>query len=145
MKLSMRSDYGIRALVDLAQRYGTPSVRSCEIAERQGVDEQYLDQVLNALRKGGLVKSVRGPRGGHSLARPPEAITIAEVVTILDGSIVPLNCLVDSSSCDRSFHCAQQEVWREVASSIQSYLTGVTIAQLAGRQARLENREAYAI
>lgn len=145
MKLSMRTDYGVRALVDLAQRYGGPPVRSSEIAARQGIDEQYLDQVLNALRKGGLIKSIRGPRGGHSLALPPESISLADVVTILEGTIAPLNCLIDPSSCEHSYHCAQQEIWREVANQTQAFLSTITLDQLAKRQAMLDTREAYAI
>ena len=71
MKLSMRSDYGVRAVIDLARRFGDGPVQSAEIAARESIPEAYLEQLLTSLRKAGLVRSSRGPRGGHELAREP--------------------------------------------------------------------------
>lgn len=71
MKLTMKGDYGLRAMLDMAAYYGQGPIESADIARRQYIPEQYLDQILMALRKEGLVKSVRGPKGGHMLAKPP--------------------------------------------------------------------------
>ncbi|HET8625960.1 MAG TPA: Rrf2 family transcriptional regulator [Thermomicrobiales bacterium] len=85
MKLSSRSEYGIRALLELAQRRGQGPIQSREIAERQRIPDAYLNQLLLTLRKAGIVQSVRGPAGGHMLARSPERVTMADVIGALEG------------------------------------------------------------
>ena len=85
VKLSSRSEYGIRALLELAQRRGQGPIQSREIAERQDIPDAYLNQLLLTLRKAGIVQSVRGPAGGHLLARAPERVTLAEVIGALEG------------------------------------------------------------
>src|SRR3954463_14486856 len=89
MRISSKGEYGLRALLDLAQRYGEGPVQSHDIQERQGIDENYLNQILISLRKAGLIESVRGPQGGHRLARPPAQITLLEVVVALEGPLLP--------------------------------------------------------
>ena len=81
MRISMKADYAVRAVVDLGHRYGQGLVQSAAIAQRQYIPEAYLDQLLTALRKAGIVRSIRGPQGGHELARPPEQITMEVVVS----------------------------------------------------------------
>src|SRR5690606_41229510 len=83
MRISSRGEYGVRALFDLAQRYGEGPIPLKQIAERQDVSDHYLEQLMGALRKAGLVVSVRGAQGGYELARPPEAITIGDVIRVL--------------------------------------------------------------
>ena len=145
MKLSMRGDYGVRAVVDLAQRYGQGPIQSAEIAGRQGIPEPYLDQLLSALRKGGIIKSTRGPQGGHMLARPPEEITMADVVGVLEGPINLLGCLDEPADCCLSSVCTQRDVWIEVTRQIQATLAGTTIQSLAQRQSEREARPMYHI
>ncbi|MBI2861700.1 MAG: Rrf2 family transcriptional regulator [Chloroflexi bacterium] len=132
MKVSMRSDYGIRALVDLALHYGLGAVQSRDIAVRQGVPESYLDQLMTVLRKAGLIRSTRGPQGGHVLARPPTEITIADTVLALEGSLAPIDCL-ESEQCPQP-DCIQREVWQRVQVATQDILRSITIADLAERQ-----------
>src|SRR5947209_20319069 len=88
MRLSMKGDYGVRAILDLAERSGQGPIQSESIAKRQEISEAYLDQLLTLLRRAGLVRSVRGPRGGHQLARPAGEISLMEVLTALEGSFV---------------------------------------------------------
>lgn len=145
MKISMRGDYGVRAVVDLAQRYGRGPIQSAEIAARQGIPEPYLDQLLAALRKGGIVKSTRGPQGGHSLARPPEDITLADVVDVLEGPVNLLPCISQPSDCALSTTCAQRDIWVDITEMIRRTLAGVTIQGLAQRQAERESRPMYHI
>jgi len=83
MKLTMKGDYGLRAMLDMAAYYGQGPIESADIASRQFIPEQYLDQILMALRKEGLVKSIRGPKGGHMLAKPPAQITMGQVMQAL--------------------------------------------------------------
>ena len=85
MKISTKGLYGTLAVLDLALHYGSGHVHKADIAARQGIPEQYLAQLLAVLRRAGYVKSVRGPSGGHSLAKAPEEITVAEIIELLDG------------------------------------------------------------
>ena len=95
MRISMRADYGVRAMTDLAIHAGQGPVQSADIARRMIVPPVYLDQVMGGLRKAGLVRSTRGPQGGHQLARPPETISLANIVLALEGPFSLLDCLDD--------------------------------------------------
>ena len=144
MKISMKGDYGVRAMIDLAQHYGEGPIQSGEIAARQEIPEPYLDQLLALLRRAGLLRSVRGPKGGHALSRPPDDVTLAEVVAVLEGSLAPVPCL-DDDDCSLLAVCAQREVWREIEQATQRILNQTTIAELARRQSRREARAMYHI
>ena len=134
MRIPMKVDYGVRALVDLAQHsMMLRPVRTSEIAGRQGIPEPYLDQVLTTLNKVGFIKSRRGPQGGHLLARPAEDITLDEVVAMLDGHNPPLECIDDASECALSGSCAQRDIWRDVEEAIHAVLITTTIGDLASR------------
>ena len=102
MKLTMKGDYGLRAMLDMAAYYGQGPIESADIAVRQHVPEQYLDQILMVLRKEGLVKSVRGPKGGHMLAKAPSQITMADVMQALEGYVPPMECLPNPDFCKLS-------------------------------------------
>lgn len=145
MKLSMRSDYGARAVIDLARRYNQGPVQSADIAARQAIPEAYLEQLLTTLRKSGLIRSTRGPHGGHELARPPAEIRFGEVVAALEGPLVPLDCLNDADACVVSPTCGMREVWQEVMASTRRILQGVTIEDLVERQKARESRVMYYI
>ena len=133
MKLTMKGDYGLRAMLDLAAYYGQGPIESADIANRQYIPEQYLDQILMALRKEGLVKSIRGPKGGHMLARSPASITMAQVLRATDGYVPPMECLPNPAFCQLSPGCALREVWRKIDEMTQSILTSTTIEELAQR------------
>src|SRR5688572_23414336 len=85
----MRADYGARAIIDLAQHYGQGLTQTAEIAARQRIPESYLEQLLTTLRKAGLVRSVRGPAGGHELARSPANLTLGDIMDVLEGVSSP--------------------------------------------------------
>ena len=137
MRIPMKVDYGVRALVELAQCGGDGRpVRSTDIAGRQGIPEPYLDQVLTTLNKFGFIKSRRGPQGGHVLARRPADITLDDVVATLEGRNPPLDCIDDASECALSGCCAQRDIWRDVEDAVHAVLTTTTIADLAARQPR---------
>ena len=135
MRIPMKVDYGVRALIELAQNIESGKlVRTAEIAERQGIPEPYLDQVLTTLNKFGFIRSRRGPQGGHVLARPSFEITLDEVVATLEGRTPPLECFDDSSCCAVSDDCAQRDIWRDVEEAINAVLTTSSIGELAFRQ-----------
>ncbi|HLW01244.1 MAG TPA: Rrf2 family transcriptional regulator [Ktedonobacterales bacterium] len=131
MKLTMKSDYGLRAILDLAQHYGQGPVQCSDIARRQDIPEYYLDQLLISLRKAGLIRSVRGPQGGHLLAKPPTQIMMGEVIQTLDGSLAPMECVSDPGSCNQSSCCALREVWVKVDQFTQQLVMSTNIEELA--------------
>ena len=136
MRFGVGVDYSLRALLLLAERYGSNSpVRVEEIAESQDVPENYLRRLLIELKRGGLVASQKGPSGGYMLARPPARITMAEVVAIIEGDYTPVECLEESSSmCPREQSCAMRDVWREVRDSVDGILRGVTLQSLSEKR-----------
>ena len=133
MKLTMKGDYGLRAMLDMAVYYGQGPIESADIARRQYIPVQYIDQILLALRKEGLVKSVRGPKGGHMLAKSPAHITMAEVMHALEGYVPPMECLPNPDFCKLSPGCALREVWQKIDEMTQQVLTSTTIEELAQR------------
>lgn len=138
MKFSAKGEYGIRAIVDVAL-YAEEGPRAVNlIARRQGIPIRFLEQVMNALRKGGLVESYRGAAGGYRLARPPEEITLADVVQAVEGPIALMDCVAESGSCDRTTECVIREVFCDVQNSVIDTLTAVTLADIIKRTAAKE-------
>ena len=135
MKVSTKGDYGIRALIELAHHYGeTQPVQSGDIAARQNIPESYLEQLLIMLRRAGFIRSVRGPQGGHILIRDPKDVRISEVIMALEGSILPIDCLDESSECSKSGGCTQRDLWAQVRDAILSVLDGTTIGDLVEKE-----------
>jgi Rrf2 family protein len=145
MRFSMKGDYGVRALVDLAEHFGEGPVQSREIAERQDIPELYLDQLLTTLRKAGFIHSRRGPQGGHLLARPAGEITLAEVVEALEGSVATVGCLDGTIACRHSGKCGQQEVWQSLTEVTRGVLQAANLGGLLERQQALRQRAMYYI
>jgi Rrf2 family protein len=144
MKVSMKGDYGVRALVELAHHYGEGPVQSAHIANRQGIPEPYLDQLLTSLRRAGFIRSVRGPQGGHALIRDPHELRLSEAVSALEGSLAPIACLDDPSGCRKTNSCCLRHVWQEVEAATVRILDSYTISDLAERE-RAGSVERYAI
>ena len=145
MRIPMKVDYGVRALVDLVEHSGEGTVQTAEIASRQNIPEPYLDQLLTTLHKFGFISSRRGPHGGHTLAKTPSEINLGMVMATLDGTTAPLDCFEEPAECILSSTCAQREVWRTVEEAVQSMLNSTTIADLANRQRHLAARPMYQI
>jgi Rrf2 family protein len=145
VKLSMRSDYGVRAVIDLARRFGDGPVQSAEIAARESIPEAYLEQLLTSLRKAGLVRSSRGPRGGHELAREPGAVAVGEIIAALEGPLLSLDCLGESDGDRASTAAITRELWESVAEAANRILDTTTIGELVERQRVREQRVMYYI
>jgi Rrf2 family protein len=141
----MRVDYGVRALVELAEQYGRKSIQTVEIANRQNIPEPYLEQLLTTLGKFGLVKSRRGPHGGHVLAKAPDEISLGMVMVGLEGSTAPLDCIAEPAECSLSSNCIQREVWKSVEDAVQGVLGSTTIADLTNHVKPQRSRVAYQI
>ena len=138
MKISTRARYGTRAMLDLAMNYGQGPVMVKDIAARQQVSPRYLEQLLFAVKLAGLVKSVRGIRGGFMLARPPSKIKLLQVVEALDGSIAPVSCVDQPEQYIRSPYCAAHDVWSEVKKAAEVVLDSLTLEDLAIKQKHKE-------
>tara|TARA_B100001971_G_scaffold91323_1_gene84243 strand:+ start:391 stop:819 length:429 start_codon:yes stop_codon:yes gene_type:complete len=142
MRIPMKVDYGVRAMVELALHYGKGQIQTADIASKQGIPEAYLDQLMTSLHKFGLVISRRGPQGGHRLAMDPSEIDLHMVMSTLDGSISPLDCLIHPNDCIFSETCAQQEVWKSVEDAVRDVLRNISLADLAQRHQRLAKQPA---
>jgi Rrf2 family protein len=142
MKIPMKVDYGVRALVELALHHGEGPLQTAQIAASQEIPETYLDQLMTALHKFGLVVSRRGPQGGHRLAMDPSDINLHMVMTTLDGNLSPLDCLIKPTDCVFSDSCAQQEVWQSVEDAVEGVLRGITLTDLVQRHRYLAEQVA---
>lgn len=138
MKLSTRSRYGIHAMFDLAKNTGTGPQAVRSIAERQGVPEQYLEQLIGPLRRAELVKSVRGAAGGYLLSRPAEEISVGQVVRALEGPLNITDCMADADACARSVNCPSRLVWERLGQAINSVLDSTTLADMLEDDTRLQ-------
>lgn len=138
MMFSTRAEYGVRVMVDLARRGGVDPVPLGEIADGEGLPLAYLEHLVARLRRADLIESRRGARGGYLLARPPEQITMAEVVEALEGRIAPIECI--SSSPDGTVRCSRESdpghvcttklLWTRVRGAIVTTLQETTLAEL---------------
>ena len=133
MKIGSKGDYGLRALIDLAERYKSGEIaQTKDIAERQAIPKDYLALIMVDLRRAGLVKSVRGAAGGYRLARNPEEITMGEALVKLDGPFTLLDCTTELGfdQCSLSLRCRMRNVWIEANRAVMEILNSTTIASL---------------
>ena len=130
MKLSTRSRYGTRMMADLAKHYDEGPVQIGSIAKRQDVSVKYLEQLVIPLKKSGFIKSIRGPKGGHMLSRPPDEITVGEIVKVLEGGIDLTGCIEEVASCERSGHCMIRKVWEEASNAMYETLNSKRLTDI---------------
>ncbi len=134
MKVSTRGDYASRALLSLAMHAsGTSPTSVREIAERTGLPQPYLEQILLALKGAGIVRSKRGVGGGYILARPPEAIMLSEIIRAVDGPIVAgdFGEPHTNGSCDHEGQCVLLSIWSSAGEYMRRYLDSFTLASIA--------------
>lgn len=134
MKLSTRTRYGMRALLDLSINGTGSPVQLKEIASRQQISLSYLEHLMIPLISAGIVKSTRGSKGGIELAKPPELIRLKEILDVLEGPLSPVDCLKDDNSCPRSRACATRDVWDDMRKAMENVLISNTLQDLANRQ-----------
>lgn len=141
MKLSTKGQYGTRALLDLALRETGEPVPLRDISQRQQIPLQYLEHLITPLITAGILRSVRGARGGIVLAKPPEDIKLSEVIQILEGPLAPTECLTNPDICDRSATCVTRDVWNELKGAMERVLSSTTLRDLAERAKKKEHTE----
>ncbi len=134
MKLSTRGRYGVRLMIELALHHGAGPILLKEIAERQGISEKYLWHLINPLKTTGLVNSIRGAHGGYVLGKAPEAITLKEILQVLEGSLCLVDCVDNPSLCERSPSCVSRDVWGEASKNLRQTMADTTLAAMAERQ-----------
>lgn len=132
MKLTTKGRYGLRAMLEMALSMNEGPVVLRTIAERQGISERYLEQLLIPLKKAGLVKSIRGSQGGYVLKRDPGNITVGDIIRVLEGPIAPVECVneTDPEACNRADYCVTRKIWSEVRDSIIKVLDSHTLEDL---------------
>src|SRR6476659_9677416 len=122
MKLSVRGEYALRALLVLGLNYDQPVVRIQTISDQQNIPKRFLEQILNDLKSAGVVQSKRGVSGGYRLARPPEEITLAVVIRHIEGALAPVSCVserfYEQCSCPDESRCAIRSAMKEIREAV---------------------------
>lgn len=146
MKLSVRGEYALRAMLVLGLNYDRDVVRIQTISEQQNIPKRFLEQILTDLKTLGVVESRRGATGGYRLARPPEFVTLAAVIRHIEGPLAPVSCVserfYEKCSCPDEGKCAIRSVMKEVREAIVKILENVTVAQMCERVKLLQGEHA---
>lgn len=146
MKISTKGRYAVRVMLDLAANNTGECIKVKQIAERQGISEKYLEQIISILNRAGYVRSVRGAQGGYRIAKDPKDYTVGMILRLTEGSLSPVACLDDEvNECERCDTCETLSVWRELADAINHVVDNVTIADLLEKQQARENAMMYII
>ena len=146
LTVSTRGRYGVRLMTALAMHYGKGIRLLRDLSRQEGISGKYLGQIVIPLRNAGLVVSQRGAHGGYALSRPPETITVKDVIEAIEGKITPVPCVGEEGACGRRKGCATTEVWRRLRDDMESSLSSFTLADLARRARNLGDRlEEYSI
>ena len=142
MRFSAKAEYGVKAILELATQTGSDPVQVRNIAKKQGLPVRFLEQVMNALKKGGLVESVRGAQGGYLLNRSPKEISLGDVLKAIDGQMTEMRCISDRKQpkCDDAGNCVVQDVWSEVKQSFVGILNSITLQDLCDRKRQKERQ-----
>jgi Rrf2 family transcriptional regulator, iron-sulfur cluster assembly transcription factor len=141
MKLSTRSRYGTRLILDMAEHHGKTPIQLGEIARRQNISLKYLEQIIRPLKRAQYIKSFRGSKGGHMLNKPPEQITVGEIVALLEGGSMLIHCSKNPAECNRAERCPTRYLWMEASNALFARLNQITFADLLanGKNAQAEH------
>ena len=138
MRLSTRGRYGTRLMVDLAQHHAEGPIPLAEIAKRQSLSVKYLEQLIILLKGAGLIRSVRGRRGGYSLARKPKEISIGEIVETLEGKLAVVDCVRAPELCDRAPDCPTREIWVGMTQVLKEQLFSLSLEDILRKSVALD-------
>jgi Rrf2 family transcriptional regulator, cysteine metabolism repressor len=127
MKLSTRTRYGMRAMLELAENFGRGPLQTRVIAKHQDISIKYLEQLMSLLKSADLVRSVRGAKGGYMLSKPPEKIKLGEVFDVFEGPVVTVECVANENYCARAADCIARRVWDEVQRAVKNVLQSTTL------------------
>ena len=130
MKLSTRTRYAVRAIIELAHNEGNKPLQLKVIAKRQDISVKYLEQLISVLRSAGFVRSIRGSKGGYVLAKDPSQIKLSDVFHCLEGNVNTAECIENKDYCERAAECAARQVWAQVQQAIEDVLQSITLQDL---------------
>ncbi|MBD3420428.1 MAG: Rrf2 family transcriptional regulator [Chitinivibrionales bacterium] len=134
MKLSTRSRYATRALIEMARFFGKRPATRKELAQKETLSESYLENLLTTLKCRGLISTVRGAQGGYALSRPPETITVFDIVNAVEGNVFPVDCVAHQQECSKCDECVTREVWQELYEEIARVLHKYTLKDLLAKK-----------
>ena len=134
MKLSTRGRYGTRLMIELARHYGYGPTSMSQIAKNQNIPVKYLEQLVIPLKKAELITSVRGPRGGHMLARAPEKISIWELLDLLESKFTFADCLKDPNICENTDSCPVRPVWGKALNLMMKHFKETSLKDVLGME-----------
>ncbi len=144
MKLSTKGRYGLKAILDLAVHGNEGHVALKSIAERQGLSENYLEQLFAALKKAKLVKSVRGSQGGYLLGNSPQKISVGDILRALEGSMAPTDCVSEgclTANCSNTDNCVTRGVWEKIRDGINNVIDNITLQELVDDYIASDHKE----
>ena len=133
MKLSTRTRYGIRAILELAKNHGKGPLQIKTIAQRQDISVKYLEQLITILKSAGFVRSIRGSKGGYMLAKAPNEIKLNDVFNALEGPTATVECIENENYCARVADCVARQVWVQLQEAIDNVLKAITLQDLVDR------------
>jgi len=131
MKLSTRSRYGTRILIELAKQTGVDPMPVSRISQNQGIPVKYMEQLIRKLKSAGFIESARGAKGGHRLAKDPGTISLAEIVRLFEGQSDLVECVSSPKVCDKANVCRVRTAWKNATEALYKELAGVSIGDLA--------------
>ena len=135
MRISTKGRYALRLMLDLAMNESGEPIRLKDVAERQGISDKYLEQIIAVLNKSGYVKSTRGAQGGYSLKKSPSEYTVGMILRLTEGSLAPVACVEDGEdACDRCDGCATMKLWAKVNDAVNNVVDTVTLQDLVDWQ-----------
>jgi len=137
MKLSARSRYGTRMMVDLASHYDEGPVQIRSIAERQDISPKYLEQLIIPLKKFDYIKSMRGPKGGHMLTKSPGEISIGEIVRVLEEEASLVHCIEKPEDCKQSKVCPTRDIWETATKAMYDQLDEITLSDVIDQNRKI--------
>jgi Rrf2 family cysteine metabolism transcriptional repressor len=145
MKLSTKSRYGTRAIIDIAQNSENGSTMLKDIAARQSLSPKYLDHILSAMRRAGIIRNIRGKGGGYILTKTPASITVKDIVEAVDGTFEPVECLLNTDLCDKVPSCGTRDVWLRMKEAVDGVLEEATLQSLLENNSSNKNLSNYSI
>jgi len=139
MKLTKKTRYGTRLLLDLAQHQDEGAVQMRDISIRQNISVKYLEQIIRPLKKAKFVKSFRGPKGGHMLAKKPEEITLGDITRLFEDQSELVDCISEPEMCPKSDDCVVRLGWQKATIALYKELDSISIANLLKRKNSITN------
>lgn len=142
MKVSTKGRYALRLMLDLAINHDGSPIRIKDVAERQGISDKYLEQIISVLNKAGYVKSVRGPQGGYVLKKNPEDYNVGMILRLTEGSLAPVACVEeDEIACERKDSCVTCLLWDKISDAINGIVDTVTLQDLLDWQNDIDSKK----